>query len=586
MKELNETPRNLRAVWVPMTLTALVMALLIAAAVTANPTQAQVPGGDDPGPGNTPGNTGGGNTDDSYTNHSSYDDPQPCGPGAGTAFMEEPHEITTGHYALFDAYWRTISTSSGPEGDGVGVLHTNLCPPEMIKETQRDPDNEEGDNEEEESEEGESEGEETVVITRSARNGGMDIEEAIIHVLDTHTATTVASDAGVGQISLTEYRRLRDAVDAGDRVWWLRLDDPDTAADETSDLGMGFSTLLLKEARWDSPMRYRFEVERHPADPTDVPHFFAYEAPKADGAAQDPVWDSSQPGIGVVELNPGEYKELQWVFTKPGTYLMWVHLLGDVKQPLATDDWKAISSNETETSEVYRYTIQVGTELDEIEPPIFGVNLEVEENSPGGVKVGDPIPVYNAEAKVLYYDLTGPGHSDFDLVTSTDPFTVQVVVADGADLDYETTPSYDLHLSVTDKVDHENNFNPYADDVLIVRIDLKDQDPGLNIQADKTSLNAGETVNFTARYEPTQEHSDRKFSYQLEEYIGTSSTGDRHSLWRVVSTATSASGSAWSVSVAQSSAVTKTYRATVVLPNEDTMTPTFVDSESIEITWN
>ena len=42
---------------------------------------------------------------------------------------------------------------------------------------------------------------------------------------------------------------------------------------------MGFSTLLLKKKHWKSPMRYRFEVERHPADPTDVPHFFAYEAP-------------------------------------------------------------------------------------------------------------------------------------------------------------------------------------------------------------------------------------------------------------------------------------------------------------------
>ena len=597
MKELNETPRNLRAVWVPMTLTALVMALLIAAAVTASPTQAQTP---------PPGNT------DRYPNLSTYPDPQPCGPGAGTAFMEEPHEITTGHYALFDAYWRTIATSTastssastgggtGPNGGGqasgsgipgggespgsdttgpgVGVLHTNECPPEMIQTTTT-----------------ERVGRVTKTVTktiRSARVGGMDIEEAIMHVLDTHTATTVASNAGAGELSLAEYPDVKKYAPAGSQVWWLRLDDPGTTStDEASDLGMGFSTLLLDEERWDSPMRYRFEVERHPADPTDVPHFFAYEAPniRAEGSSTTVklVWDSAKPGEGVVELNPGEYKALQWVFTKPGTYLLWVHLLGDVKQPGTGDDWKAISSNMTETSEVYRYTIQVGTELDEIEPPIFGVNLEVEENSPGGVKVGDPIPIYNAEADELFYDLTGPGHSNFDLVASTEePFTVQVVVADGADLDFETKPSYDLNLSVTDKVDHENNFNPYPDDVLIVRIDLKDQAPGLNVQADKTSLNAGETVNFPARYEPTAAQSDRRFSYQLEEYIGTSSTGDRHSLWRVVSTAANASASTWSVSVTQSSAVTKTYRATVVLPNEDTMIPTYVDSQSIQITWN
>ena len=64
-----------------------------------------------------------------------YDDPQPCGPGAGAAFMQEPHEIKTGHYALFDAYWRTIKKGVQAKGvqaedvPGVGVLHTNLCPP-------------------------------------------------------------------------------------------------------------------------------------------------------------------------------------------------------------------------------------------------------------------------------------------------------------------------------------------------------------------------------------------------------------------------------------------------------------------------
>ena len=150
----------------------------------------------------------------------------------------------------------------------------------------------------------------------------------------------------------------------------------------------------------------------------------------------------------------------------------------------------------------------MGTDLDETEPPIFGVNLEVEENSLGGVRVGDPIPVYNAEADVLYYDLTGPGHSNFDLLasSSTAPHTVQIVVADGADLDFEAEESsFELHLSVTDKVDHESNFNPYADDVLIVRIDLTDQAPGFRAQADTTALDVDGNVKFTAIYEPTEE---------------------------------------------------------------------------------
>ncbi|MYC38009.1 MAG: hypothetical protein F4X66_14005, partial [Chloroflexi bacterium] len=41
-----------------------------------------------------------------------YPDPQPCGPGAATAFMEEPHELTSGHYALFDSYWQWTKEST------------------------------------------------------------------------------------------------------------------------------------------------------------------------------------------------------------------------------------------------------------------------------------------------------------------------------------------------------------------------------------------------------------------------------------------------------------------------------------------
>ena len=51
----------------------LALALVAVAALVVTPTQAQSPDND-------------------------YTDPQPCGPGAGDAFMEEPHEITEGHF--------------------------------------------------------------------------------------------------------------------------------------------------------------------------------------------------------------------------------------------------------------------------------------------------------------------------------------------------------------------------------------------------------------------------------------------------------------------------------------------------------
>ena len=559
-----------------LTAVALVIALL-AVSFTTGSAQAQ-----DPGPGgNAGGNAGDSSSSsdsdsaDSEINLDTYDDPQPCGPGAGDADMDEPHKITTGHYALFDAYWRTTSRGeSDIDVAGAGVLHTNLCPPEIAKEVKRG----------------------KVKITRSPRVGGMEVDEAIMHVLDKHKATTVATNAEAtdGQLSLEEYPRVGDVVDPDDddnnEVWWLRLDDPRTTdKNEKSDLSVGFSTLLLDKERWNSPMRYKFEVERHPTNPGDVPHFFAYEAPNI--RAESPktgvklVWDSAEAGRGEMLLSPGEFRALQWVFTKPGTYLLWVHLLGEVKQPGASDDWKPISKNATETSEVYRYTFQVGNELDETEPPIFGVNRSVAENSLGGVKVGDPIPVYNAEADTLYYELTGKGHSNFEtVVASTDPHAVQIVVADGADLDYEDKEkrSYELNLTVTDRVDHEHNKDLSVDDVLIVRINVEDQEPGLVLEVDRRDPGVSETVNFTTRYEQAPEHVGRTFGYQWEW-----ADGDNEGIWHVLDLGTAPSAPSWSV--AQSSAGAVTYRASVVLPNDDPQNndiPTFVNSNDVEITWS
>ncbi len=521
-------------------------------------------------------------------NLATYPDPQPCGPGANTAFMEEPHEVRTGHYALFDAYWRITSFGLGDDAAGTGVLYMNECPPEMVKKKQG----------------------RAIVATRTA--SGIDIEEAIIHVLDKHKEDVVATnaEATAGQLSLDEYPAVRKGLDPEDddpEVWWLRLDDPDTVDDpntpktendETSDLGIGFSTALLDSKYWltsaeGKPMRYKFEVESYPADPDnsgDVPHFFTYKAPKANGAAAVLVWDGFSPGVEArdMELDPGEYEALQWVFTKPGTYELLVEFQGYVRRdnPYSQVDpeyanWKPISSNVTETRTA-KYTFHVGPKLKETEPPIFGVNLSVAENSPGGVKVGGPVPVYNADAEVLYYDLDGEGEENFEtVVASTDPHAVQIVVAEGASLDFETRPSYDLQLTVTDKLNHEGDEDspePVIDDTLIVRISLEDQEPGVDLQVDQAYPAVGERVNFIARYEPTTEQRGQTFSYQWEKAIG----GNR---WHVFDLGTAPSAPTWSV--AQSSAGAETYRATVVLPNDDTSSqlPTFVNSEDIRVTW-
>ena len=553
--------------------TALVIALL-AASYAASPARAQ-----------SSGNT--------------YPNPQPCGPSADTAFMEEPHEVTSGHFALFEAYWAWTDVL-GDDAEDTGVLHTNLCPPEVTQTTKK------------------PRGKPAVTVTtRSAREGGMDVEEAIMHVKDTHTATTVATNIEVtdGQLSLEEYPDVADFAPAGTQVWWLKLDDPRTTDvdEKTPDMSLGFSTLLLDDNYWhrtgtDSegnphkPLRYKFLVERYPAgpgSPEEVPHFFAYETPDVRAVSPETgvklVWDSTRPAVEQddVVMDPGEFHALQWVFTKPGTYLLWVELQGYVRKgnpysPLDAEyaNWKPVSAGETVTSEVYRYTIEVGETLNELEPPIFGVSRSVGENTPGGIKVGDPILVYNAEADVLYYRLvdreTRKESADFEAVvssTSTDPHTVQIVVKDGANLDFETTPSYEFELGVADKLDHESNKRPnellYPDDILIVRIDLEDQEPGLILRADRSVLDVGETVNLYTRYEPAPAHLGRTPSYEWAEKLQTKHDGIK---WPLISSAPDAP--TWSVS--QSSAMEKTYRAGVELQGTDSYP---VHSNEVKVFW-
>ena len=451
----------------------------------------------------------------------SYDDPVPCGPGPNTdeAFQPEPHEVTTGHFALFDSYWEWTqrATNGDPPKTNEGIMHTNECPPLMV------PSEEEG-------------------ATRTA--SGIDIDEAIFHVLDKHKATVVATNAEVtedgGELSLEEYEDVREALGLGEtepvpdgtKVWWLRLDDPDTLDDpntekienyETSDLGMGFSAALFDSKYWyreddeGNPlkaMRYMFELKRYPgSEPDEIPHFLTFEAPKR-ASKTGPnekrvvrVWDSTRVHIEPMELDPGEYRPVQWVFTRPGTYVLEVHLQGFVRTeppPPDHDDydpnWKRIDSSDvSKTGEVKRYVFQVGDQLEETEPPLFGVNLSVAENSPGGTKVGGPVPVYNADAEILYYDLDGEGKENFKTVAGTDPHTVQIVVADGASLDYETRASYDLALNVTDGVDHENNPDPTVDDTLAVKIDLDAVAPAVSMWFSNPNPRVGDTVEVTMK---------------------------------------------------------------------------------------
>ena len=419
-----------------------------------------------------------------------HPNPQPCGPGAADVSDKPTKEITSGHYALFDAYWWKFDK----DAEKSGTLNNNLCPPTAVHKDVR-------------------QGQRIVeVTTRTATN--VDIGETVIHIGDKHKVTVVDNpnaidgkkddqgnlvNVGANEINLAEYPFIKDGlvkndddtIKAGTQVYWLRLDDPDIAGDDSSDLKLGFSAGLFDEQWWYledadgnsvEPLQYEFESERDAIDDGKEPHFFAFEEPLANNAKQkNAIWNKTNADTNELRLKPGHYDHKQWVFTQPGTYVLQVHIKGHVRQKEnkptgAGEDWEPLHpEDKTVTSEVKRYTIQVG-DLTLVEPPRFlSREWTLREDTQAGTAFGDPIPVHNPDKNDLTFTLEGYGADKF----SASPVAggAQLAVAGNANLADEKVWYYDLKLGVSDGKDREGNRDPSVDDSVAVRIHLTDVPP-------------------------------------------------------------------------------------------------------------
>ncbi len=431
--------------------------------------------------------------------------PKLCGPGQSLDnYPDEPaEEKSSGHYALFDAYWLPDEGLGDDVKDG--TLNNNLCPPSAShKEVPA--------------------GRNKTVEVTTLTSSDIDLRSTIIHVDDTHKAVVKATTAKDDTInlSLEKYPTVRkglglsdsDPVPEGTEVYWLRLEDPDLGT-EPSSLVLGFSTGQLDGKDWHQngtdaggdplkPLQYELEAVRyHGPHAADLPHVLTYWEPEL---GRGLVWDSFDTDVNTMPMEAGEYEHLEWVFTHPGTYVLEVHLKGHVRQSKpanAGSDWdgwaKITDEDTTVTSEVREYTIHVGP-LTVNESPAFGVMRSVEENSAGGTTVGDPIKVFTSDNDALNYSLAGVGAGKFNVVSVDDG--VQITVADGAVLDYETKQNYHLVLSVSDGKDHENNLESIStvDDTIVVQVTLIDVPPSIVLNLPEEDPRVGDTVTIRASY--------------------------------------------------------------------------------------
>ncbi len=413
--------------------------------------------------------------------------PQPCGPERDN-FPENPLAVVTeGHYAMFDAYWLPGTSLDGDDsGTTTGTLNNNLCPPSA---KHRDVINAQG---------------QTVEETALSKTD-IDLRTTIIQVKDKHLADVVATNAlaGTTKLSLEKYKKVREAlglgkndpVPAGTKVHWLRLEDTALRTDP-SDLVMGFSTGHLDDAHWhqdgtdddDNPLKpFQFELESVRvlgANPANLPHVLTYWEPDLGSGI---VWDTTNTDVNAMPLGAGEYEHLEWVFTKPGTYVLEVHLKGHVRQenPDPTDStWKKLDAvDETVTSVPHRYVFQVG-DLHLNDQPHFGAVRSVTAGASANSAVGDAIGLFGMDADTLELNLDGVGSGDFKVTQETTAWShgARISVAEGANLQYPGADPenpkaayYDLHLKVSDQHDHEDNDDKEIDDIIPLRVHVQPQ---------------------------------------------------------------------------------------------------------------
>ena len=414
MDTIINAPRHFRLYGAVLAMAALLVTLL-AVTLTAGPTQAQV----DLDPDQLP--RIGDNADE-------YDDPLPCSekavPDANTVGI-----IRDGYYALFDAFWDYE----------VGHLSNNFCPPAVTQTTEED-----------------DEGEEVTVTTRTDAN--IHISETVFAIPDSYKVTVVDSRPGVTNgtssdvtgdtINIADFPFLAengavsavttDGQFADNSLWWVRLDQPWTTDDETSDLQIGFSTDLLEEADWfkdendddvsdGPPVLFRFLAVHVLQDGTPQEahvlgaHMFAFDQRATDTALEDPQWSNVRTATeSEIEMQTGQYRQMQFAFTEPGVYLVQVNVEGYVQHTPpagASNDWIPVSPDESITSPVQWYTFHVGPEADldvaltagavsttdgvstmpitvtaENSGPNGAENVEVEINLPAGLSAPATLP--------------------------------------------------------------------------------------------------------------------------------------------------------------------------------------------------
>ena len=432
-----------------------------------------------------------------------YADPHPCGPGFDE-FYKLPdfpvNQVDAGHFAVFDAYYDLDADKPHrPTEDReawAGLMSLNFCPPELKDDA--------------------------FSIPPFARlKADIDIGKTVFHVNQAAHALTAADVEAYDFFKLDEEDNDPDTQDSavGQDVYWLRVgDDRNTGnvREQASDFQISFSTALFDADYWYreddndnsiEPFWYEIEAERELGiHPREYGHFYIFDD-SDEGADKKAICNSRLSETCVIPMEPGQYRKLQWAFTKTGTYELSVHLNGHVRKAPPPghpegENWNPASDEEIVTSQVKQYTFHVGPLTLNQQPMFRGPVLSVPENSgEGTVVTGSPVPVVGADdTDTLTYELSGVGHSNF--VAESVAGGAQIKVAPNPYLDTEVRRYYDLVLSVSDGKNRADDHDETVDHTIALRIEATDVDdgpgPSVSLSVNRDQEDASQEVQFTA----------------------------------------------------------------------------------------
>ena len=324
---------------------ALLIVAVAAVTLTAIPAQAQV--GGDIGGGTLDPFTRPDNNEDGYSEFGAIPCSEESEPDEHTVSVirGSTAEDAPDFYAVFDAFWDYE----------VRHLSDNFCPPAVKVTEEYNPQTQ------------------RIETDYERHDANIHVTKTAFSVPDSYKVTVIDTDTPIANpdhddgptvtgptIDLVDYPFLSDAISAVEpdpestaedpplifadtKVWWVRLDEPGTSADETSPLKLALSTDLMKDSDWHNPdgkaVQMRFAavhvlvegapVETHVVDAD----FFAFEQRKAGEEMPLASWSNVDTAASsVVDMEVGEYKPMQFLFTKPGEYLVQAQIQGHVRQ--------------------------------------------------------------------------------------------------------------------------------------------------------------------------------------------------------------------------------------------------------------